>query len=165
MLYQKYVSLTLLCQFNWLYMIRITIFKSFYIRNICNPVNTPWPFSSRKPLFTPYSEYQILTNAIILFTKNCLLFHIFFQIAHLNRSFHSVTNLHTILRYSCFRSIQHCLFFFLFLFISNTIQRKTQFNLNKVCFFIHAKSSLYNRLLDIAKTAFQKQLTSKSTVF
>ena len=38
-------------------------------------------------------------------------------------------------------------------------------NLNKVCFFIHAKSSLYNRLLDIAKTAFQKQLTSKSTVF
>ncbi|MGN8969959.1 hypothetical protein, partial [Intestinimonas sp. HCP28S3_D6] len=32
-------------------------------------------------------------------------------------------------------------------------------------FFIHAKSSLYNRLLDIAKTAFQKKLTSKSTVF
>ena len=123
------------------------------------------PFSSRNPLFTPYSEYQILTNAIILFTKNCLLFHIIFQIAHLNRSFHSVTNLHTILRYSCFQSIQHCLFFFLFLFISNTIQWKTQFNLNKVCFFIHAKSSLYNRLLDIAKTAFQKQLTSKSTVF
>ena len=56
-------------------------------------------------------------------------------------------------------------FYFLFLFISNTIQWKTQFNLNKVCFFIHAKSSLYNRLLDIAKTAFQKQLTSKSTVF
>ena len=44
-------------------------------------------------------------------------------------------NLHTILRYSCFQSIQHCLFFFLFLFISNTIQWKTQFNLNKVCFF------------------------------
>ena len=37
--------------------------------------------------------------------------------------------------------------------------------LDKVCFFINAKSSLYNRLLDIAKTAFQKQLTSKSTVF
>ena len=48
---------------------------------------------------------------------------------------------------------------------THTIQWKTQFNLNKVCFFIHAKSSLYNRLLDIAKTAFQKQLTSKSTVF
>ena len=61
--------------------------------------------------------------------------------------FHSVTNLHTILRYSCFQSIQHCLF--LFLFISNTIQWKTQFNLNKVCFFIHAKSSLYNKLLPI----------------
>ena len=64
---------------------------------------------------------------------------------------------------SSVQSIQHCLF--LFLFISNTIQWKTQFNLNKVCFFIHAKSSLYNRLLDIAKTTFQKQLTSKSTVF
>ena len=89
--------------------------------------------------------------------------NLFFQ--QIQICFHSVTNLHTILRYSCFQSIQHCLFFFLFLFISNTIQWKTQFNLNKVCFFIHAKSSLYNRLLDIAKTAFQKQLTSKSTVF
>ena len=29
MLYQKYVSLTLLCQFNWLYMIRITIGSIF----------------------------------------------------------------------------------------------------------------------------------------
>ena len=29
MLYQKYFSLTLLCQFNWLYMIRITIGSIF----------------------------------------------------------------------------------------------------------------------------------------
>ena len=122
-------------------------------------------FDDFATVFSKFFRLSLLSIGFILFTKNCLLFHIIFQIAHLNRSFHSVTNLHTILRYSCFQSIQHCLFFFLFLFISNTIQWKTQFNLNKVCFFIHAKSSLYNRLLDIAKTAFQKQLTSKSTVF
>ena len=108
---------------------------------------------------------DILLHDSLIFQHIPLYYKGIFQIAHLNRSFHSVTNLHTILRYSCFQSIQHCLFFFLFLFISNTIQWKTQFNLNKVCFFIHAKSSLYNRLLDIAKTAFQKQLISKSTVF
>ena len=39
------------------------------------------------------------------------------------------------------------------------------FSYSVVLITIHAKSSLYNRLLDIAKTAFQKQLTSKSTVF
>ena len=48
-----------------------------------------------------------------------------------------------------------------------SIQYKVSLNLTstRFVFFIHAKSSLYNRLLDIAKTAFQKQLTSKSTVF
>ena len=50
---------------------------------------------------------------------------------------------------------------------SLAIQYNGKLNLTstRFVFFIHAKSSLYNRLLDIAKTAFQKQLTSKSTVF
>ena len=51
--------------------------------------------------------------------------------------------------------------------VSLAIQYNGKLNLTstRFVFFIHAKSSLYNRLLDIAKTAFQKQLTSKSTVF
>ncbi len=66
--------------------------KAFISEIFVSPVNTPCPFSSRKPLFTPYSEYRFLLM-LSFCSKNCLLFHIIFQIAHLNRSFHSVTNL------------------------------------------------------------------------
>ena len=62
----------------------------------------------------------------------------------------------------CFFIVHHLLPFYFIL-----IQYKVNLNLTstRFVFFTHAKSSLYNRLLDIAKTAFQKQLTSKSTVF
>ena len=60
------------------------------------------------------------------------------------------------------RQVHHLIPFYFIL-----IQYKVNLNLTstKFIFFIHAKSSLYNRLLDIAKTAFQKQLTSKSVSY
>ena len=107
-----------------------------------------------------------------LFLFGCIgHFRLLFYMQRRFRAIHKKPHIKTasitrrILHILCFFIVHHLIpFYFLFLFISNTIQWKTQFNLNKVCFFIHAKSSLYNRLLDMLETAFQKQLT-KSTVF